>query len=141
MSLSAHQAYTKVAFSFCRFIGSHRLSKITYLDIRFFLTEAMKRNLSVDGYNRHLYALRRFFDFLYMGGIVDAVAPRLVRGRRSLRPLPAVVPVADIGRLIKAAGSARNKAMVESLYSTGCRVGERVAIRAEDVDLSRRTHH
>src|ERR1700684_4327309 len=81
-SRSAHQAYTKVAFSFAYYMGERHLSTVTHLDVRFYLVETMKRNLSVDGYNRHLYALRRFFDFLYMGGIVDAVAPRLVRGRR-----------------------------------------------------------
>jgi hypothetical protein len=37
----------------------------------------MKRDLTVDGYNRHLYALRPFFDFVYMGGVVDAAAPLL----------------------------------------------------------------
>ena len=74
-----------------------------------------------------------------MGGVVDAVAPRLVRGRRRDRPLPAVVSVADVGRLVRAAGSVRNQTMIERLYSTGCRVGELVRIRVENVDTSRRT--
>jgi hypothetical protein len=42
-----------------------------------FLFDLMKRDLTVDGYNRHLYALRPFFDFVYMGGVVDAAAPLL----------------------------------------------------------------
>jgi site-specific recombinase XerD len=127
-----------VAFAFCHFIGKRHVSTADHLDVRFFLIDLMKRNLTVDGYNRNLYALRRFFDFLYMGGVVDAVAPRLVRGRRRERALPAVVSVADIGRLVKAAGSVRNQTMIELLYSTGCRVGELVRIRVEDVDTSRR---
>src|ERR1700734_921445 len=64
-SRSAHQAYTKVAFSFCHHLADRHLSTVTHLDVRFYLTETMKRDLSIDGYNRHLYALRRFFDFLY----------------------------------------------------------------------------
>jgi len=138
-SRSAYEAYTKVAFSFCHFIGRRHVSTTNHLDVRFFLIDLMKRDLTVDGYNRHLYALRRFFDFLYMGGVVDAVAPRLVRGRRRDRSLPAVVSVGDVGRLVKAAGTVRNQTMIELLYSTGCRVGELVRIRVEDIDPSRRT--
>jgi len=139
-SRSAHQAYTKVAFAFCHFLGDRHVRSATHMDVRYFLIDVMNRNLSVDGYNRHLYALRRFFDFLYMGGIVDSFVPRLIRGRQRMRQvLPRVVATADIGRLIDAAGSVRNKTMIELLYSTGCRVGELVGIRVEDVDFSRRT--
>src|SRR5271170_5149228 len=62
-SRSAYEAYTKVAFSFCHFIGRRHVSTTNHLDVRFFLIDLMKRDLTVDGYNRHLYALRRFFDF------------------------------------------------------------------------------
>jgi site-specific recombinase XerD len=141
-SRSAHQAYTKVANSFCHFLGKQPLARVTHMEVRDFLIEAMKRNLSVDGYNRHLYALRRFFDFLYMGGVVDRVAPRLVTGRRRVRQrLPRVVTTADVARLVEFAGSTRNRAMIELLYSTGCRVGELVGIRVEDIDLARGTIH
>src|SRR5271156_403329 len=138
-SRSAFQAYTKVAFAFCHFIGKRHVRTVNHLDVRFFLIDLMKRNLTVDGYNRNLYALRRFFDFLYMGGVVDAVAPRLVRGKRRDRALPAVVSVADVGRLVRSAGSVRNQTMIELLYSTGCRVGELARIRVEDMDKSRCT--
>ena len=138
-SRSAYEAYTKVAFAFCHFIGQRHVSTTNHLDVRFFLIDLMKRDLTVDGYNRHLYALRRFFDFLYMGGVVDSVAPRLVRGRRRDRRLPAVVSVRDVGRLVNAAGTLRNQTMIELLYATGCRVGELVRIRVEDVDQARRT--
>lgn len=128
-----------MAFSFCHFIGRRHVCATNHLDVRFFLIDLMKRDLTVDGYNRHLYALRRFFDFLYMGGVVDAVAPRVVRGRRRNRQMPKVVSVADVGRLVDAAGTVRNQTMIELLYSTGCRVGELVRIRVEDMDRSRRT--
>ena len=138
-SRSAHQGYTKVAFAFCHYLGERSVRSATHMDVRFFLIEVMNRDLSVDGFNRHLYGLRRFFDFLYMAGIVDRIAPRLIQGRRQIkRILPHVVSTADITRLVNAAGSLRNKTMIELLYSTGCRVGELVGIRVEDIDLSRR---
>jgi site-specific recombinase XerD len=138
-SRSVFEAYSKIAFSFCRYLGMKKLVSVNHMDVRYFLINEMKRNLSVDGFNRHLYALRRFFDFLYMAGVVDSVAPRLVRGRRSERRIPAILPSSDIAKLVKNAGSIRNRAMVQLLYSTGCRVGELVRMNAEDVDHRRRT--
>jgi hypothetical protein len=49
------------------------------------------------------------------------------------------VSVGDVGRLVNAAGTVRNQTMIELLYATGCRVGELVRIRVEDIDQSRRT--
>jgi len=138
-SRSANQAYMKVAFSFCHYISTRHVSTVDHMDVRYFLIELMKRDLSVDGFNRHLYALRRFFDFLYIGGIVDSVAPRLVRGRTRAPSVPSVVSISDVAVLIKNAGSIRNQTMIELLYSTGCRVGEMVGMRVEDIDYSRRT--
>jgi site-specific recombinase XerD len=132
-------AYKRVAFRFCNFLGRRCVVSANHLDVRTFLVEAMKRDLSVDGYNRHLWALRRFFDFLFMGGIVDSVAPRFVIGRRHARPLPRVLGESDVNNLIRATTCPRDTAIIELLYSTGCRIGELVRIRVEDIDRTRRT--
>jgi site-specific recombinase XerD len=138
-SRSARESYRKVAFSLCHYLGKRKIVKVTHMDIRYFLIHQMKRNLCVNGFNRHLYALRRFFDFLYIGGLVDSVAPRIIRGRKMVRPLPRVVSVGDIAKLVKFAGSLRNQTMIELLYSTGCRVGEMAGMRAEDIDFFRQS--
>ena len=131
-------AYKRVAFRFCNFLGGRHLKSVNHLDVRSFLIEVMKQDLSVDGYNRHLWALRRFFDFLFMGGVVDSVAPRFVLGKHHRRPLPRVLGEHEMKTLIRAAVTDRDKAILEVLYSTGCRVGELVRIRIEDVDWRRR---
>lgn len=138
-SLTAYASYGKVAYSFCHWLRNKHLSTVNHMDVRYFLIYEMKRNLTVNGFNRYLYGLRRFFDFLYMGGIVDSVSPRMIRGRRRVRSLPPVISVSDVSRLVKSAGTLRNQTMVELLYSTGCRVGEMVKMKAEEIDYSRRT--
>jgi site-specific recombinase XerD len=132
-------AYKRVAFRFCHFLGRRCVIGTNHLDVRSFLVEVMKRDLSIDGYNRHLWALRRFFDFLFMGGIVDSVAPRFVVGRRHARPMPRVLGECDVDSLIRATACPRDRAILELLYSTGCRIGELVRIRVEDIDMTRRT--
>lgn len=130
-------AYKRVAFRFCHFLGRRSVSSASHLDVRLFLVEVMKRDLSVDGYNRHLWALRRFFDFLYMGGVVDSIAPRFVLGTRHRRAIPRVLSEQQIRQLIKAADDVRDASILELLYATGCRVGEFARIQVEDIDFTR----
>src|SRR4029077_1570446 len=96
-----------------------------------------RRDTSIQCANRFLGGLRSFFDFLYLGGVVDTVAPRFIRGRRYKSPLPRVIPEAKIQKLISSAESLRDKAIIELMYATGCRAGEIVAMRIEDIDFGK----
>jgi len=104
------------------FWGARKLSYVAHLDIRAFLIDVSKRDLSADIMHRYIWALRCFFDFLCRGGVVDDVAPRLVRPRPVRRPLPKTLSEANVRRLIKGAGNPRDRAIFEVFYATGCRV-------------------
>lgn len=136
---STRDHYSKAAFLFCNFLKGRCLKTATHMDVRAFLSEFARRDLSPDGVSRCLWALRNFFDFLYLGGVVDSVAPRLIRGRRVHRKLPRVLSECNVLRLIESARCLRDKAMFELLYSSGCRIGEMLAINIEDVDFGRRS--
>jgi len=136
---STKQAYNRVARKFCLFLGKKSIRTVTHLDVRQFLAEQLQRDLTVEGGNRYLWALRTFFDFLYLGGIVDTVVPRFIRGRPVRKRLPRLLAKGDVIKLIKATRHLRDRAMLELLYASGCRIGELVKIRAEDVDFGRRT--
>lgn len=131
--------YNRVMRKFFEFWGNKTLSSVTHLDIRAFLIEVSKRDLSADVMHRYLWALRCFFDFLCRGGIVDEVAPRFVRPRPNHRCLPKTLSEANVKRLIRAAKNARDRAIFELFYATGCRVSELVEIRMSDIDFSKRT--
>jgi site-specific recombinase XerD len=53
--------------------------------------------------------------------------------------VPKVIPEQDIRRLVRAASTLRNKAIIELMYATGCRAGEIVAMRVEHMDFRRHT--
>jgi site-specific recombinase XerD len=95
--------------------------------------------LTIEGANRYLWALRTFFDFLYLGGVVDTVVPRLIRGRPTRKKLPRVLNEAEVVRLISSTKHIRDRAILELLYATGCRIGEVVKIKISDINFSGRT--
>jgi Phage integrase family/Phage integrase, N-terminal SAM-like domain/SEC-C motif len=134
---STRDHYSKAAFLLCDYLKEQSLSTVTHMDVRAFLSEFARRDLSPDGVSRCLWALRNFFDFLYLGGVVDSIAPRLIRGRRVQRKLPRVLSERDVLRLIESAQCLRDKAMFELLYASGCRIGELLGMRVEDVSFER----
>lgn len=137
-ALSTVTHYCGTALRLCRFIGDRRLRDVTAMDISDFLSSKLPPQWS-DGHISHqLQALRCFFDFLYLGGIVDAVAPRFLRARTPERRLPKTLTQARTKKLIGAADNPRDRALMELFYATGCRVGEVVKIRAERIDFKRR---
>ncbi len=140
-SRTAREAYGRVGLRFCLFLGDQPLQSVTHLDVRRYLIEVMKRDLSAEGPNRHLWALRRFFDFLYLGGVVDSIAPRFVRGRSFIQKVPKTLGENQVSRLISATENKRDRAMLELLYATGCRIGELTNMLIEDIDLKQRRIH
>jgi integrase/recombinase XerD len=138
-SKTAQDSYARGVSKFCVFIGDKPLVAVTHHDVRNFLLEITRRDTSVQCANRFLGGLRCFFDFLYLGGVVDTVAPRFIRGRRYRGPLSKIVPERNIQKLISAAATPRNRAIVELMYATGCRASQIVGMRIEDLDFRRRT--
>jgi site-specific recombinase XerD len=56
--------YNRVLRKFLSFWGNKRPSLVTHLDVRAFLIEVSKRDLSADVMHRYIWGLRCFFDFL-----------------------------------------------------------------------------
>lgn len=111
---------------------------ITADHIRGYLSEAMKR-LSRATVQRRLFAIKAFFR--WRETMADAASPaRALRSLRIQRRLPAVLPKKDVQRLIEAdsdcGGPAplRDRAILETLYSSGLRVSELVGLNWRDVD-------
>ncbi len=130
--------YCKIAQEACQFFGSLPLRSVTPLDISEFLGQVSTPSWSASQFSYYLTALRSFFDFLYLGGIVHSVAPRFVRGPVKTQSLPRVLSQTQVSRLLEAAPSLRDRALLEFLYATGCRGGEVTQLKVSDVDFGRR---
>jgi site-specific recombinase XerD len=137
-SLSTIDSYGRVVTGFCKHIRKKSVRDVTPMDVGDFISANLPKQWSDNNVAHQLGALRCFFDFLYLGGIVDRVAPRFLKTRRAARKFPKVLTKAQVKKLIATADNARDRALVEVFYSTGCRAGEVTRIRVEDINFRRR---
>lgn len=87
-----------------------------------------RRGLSPATARRRISALRQFYRFLLQENVrSDDPTSRLDAPKRA-RVLPKTLSVEEIERLIAAAESARDKAIIELLYGAGLRVSELVSL-------------
>src|SRR5258708_4619583 len=110
-ALSTQDAYSRVTLRLCRHIGDTPLRDLSPMDISDFLVQTLPPKWSDDHVSHQLGALRCFFDFLYLGGIVDNVAPRFLRARARARKLPKTLTQSQVKRLIAATENARDRAL------------------------------
>lgn len=130
--------YCGIAREACVFFGTKSFRSLGPLDISDFLRHASTARWTSDRFRAYLGALRCFFEFLYLGGVVDSIAPRFVRGPVKVYKLPKVLTQLEVRKLIEAATTARDRAILEFLYGTGCRVGEIPKLKLEDIDFRHR---
>lgn len=84
--------------------------------------------------------LRRFFRYLHSRGTIPTNPAELVQGGRPGMKVPETLGAAQVNRLLESIDphelplGARDRAMLELLYSSGLRVSELVSLRPEQVD-------
>ena len=121
------------------------LDRIEPLALRAYLA-GFHRDHKASTRNRRLSALRCFFGFRLRAGAIASDPSEGLPGPRSERRLPAPLGAEDCERLIEAPAaprrapelSVRDRALLETLYGAGLRVGELVALDVRDYDRHRR---
>jgi integrase/recombinase XerD len=108
--------------------------------IRAAMADLAKRGFAASSQARHLSSLRQFYQFLYAEGHRGDDPTAIVDGPKRQRSLPKTLEVDAVGKMLDLAEEAakaepetasaakRLHAMVETLYSTGLRVSELVAL-------------
>jgi integrase/recombinase XerC len=109
--------------------------------IRSYLAELMKRNASRATVQRRLSSIKAFFR--YRETATGAPSPaRSIRSPRNERRLPSILQEDEVRRLIEfslapgdsTTAAKRDRAIFETLYSSGLRVGELVGLNWRDID-------
>ena len=130
--------YGRSVRRFSEFRRGSGILKTTHFDIQEYLASRADEGASPKGIRCELYALRIFFDFLNLGGLVKWVPPRMVKLRPLPRHIPKFLTQEQIGAVLAATRSKHERAMVELLYGTGCRTGELRTMRIEEIDFNER---
>jgi len=131
--------YSQLGREFFEHCPGLRPGEIRPRDIRAYLSWLVDRGVTEHTLQQTLSALRSIFRFAEAFEIVSISPARSVQQRRYKRSIPRPLSEEDIERLIGATTNLRDKAIVEFLYSTGCRISEAVGARIEEVSWSERT--
>ena len=115
--------------------------KVDSLMVRSYLGFLNKKNKKAT-IARKLSAVRSFFRYLVKHGVILDNPLDFILTPKQVKTIPVYLPVDDMFRLLDSIGSdsllaLRNRAIFETLYSSGIRVSELVGMNLFDVDFTR----
>ena len=105
-----------------------------------YLAANVRQGLSPRSSARRLSTLRRFYRYLLREGIIHDDPTADIRSPSLGRPLPKAITEASVEKLLGAPGDTtlgvRDRAMLETMYASGLRVSELVALALNELDLT-----
>ncbi len=131
--------YARWLKQFGKFLGDRNFATVKSLEVRAWLATIYERKLQKTTMASAVYALRRFYAFLRLGDQVLVSAPHQVQTPKLPRRLPHALSVEEIERIVLAAGTPRDAALLELAFASGLRVSELANLRIEDLDLRARS--
>ena len=146
MSPETIRAYEKDLYQFLRFFRKREPAKtnpaeIVSLDVREFLATLREKNYQKTTIVRKLATIRSFYKFLMKKGHVTTNPMTDIETPKVEKRLPRFLGVEEVEKLLSAPKgdtfqSLRDRAILETLYSTGLRVSELTSLNVADIDLS-----
>lgn len=140
------KAYREDLFAFAEWIGQAeagriQLDSLTPQQLRQFQAALQQAGYARTTIARKLASLRSFFKFAMREGMASSNPAKPLRNPRSSRKLPHVLTSEEVGRLLVAPpaiseAGLRDRAILETMYSSGLRVSELVGLRDGDLDFS-----
>ncbi|MBN2375972.1 MAG: tyrosine recombinase XerC [Sedimentisphaerales bacterium] len=114
--------------------------------IRAFMSELTQKNYSKSTTARKLATLRSFYKFLVRRGHIETSPVTAIRTPKQEKKLPRCLDLSQITTLLNCPDTnnmlgARDRAILETLYSSGLRVSELVSLNLSDVDFLGETLH
>lgn len=111
--------------------------------IRAFFAHLSRSEEAISSINRRLSSIKGYFRYLQRYGYVDSTPVEAVRGMKQEKRLPDFLFEKEVQALLEMEGddftSARDKFILEALYSTGCRISELCGIDLSRVGNERRS--
>ncbi|OGW90707.1 MAG: hypothetical protein A3D28_03980 [Omnitrophica bacterium RIFCSPHIGHO2_02_FULL_63_14] len=133
-------AYGNDLKEFEAFCGNAAPEKIDLITLRKYLALLRSKGLSKRTVARRVSALRSYFRYLTREGQVPKNPMGALKTPKIEKRLPAILDEAQVDRLLETpppdeVTGLRDRALLETLYSTGMRVSELVSLNAEGIDF------
>lgn len=116
------------------------IENITHIDVRLFLARMKEKNFSKRTVARKMACLRSFFRFLCREGYIKSSPASGLQTPKLEKKLPFFLNTDEVVKLVESPDLSdvyglRDRAILETLYSSGIRVGELVALNRGDIDF------
>jgi len=133
-------AYGRDLKRFIDWLDGRRPDAIKVGDLTHFMGALQEQNLAPATVSRTVVAIRTFFKFLELEGIVSENPAELLEAQKQWQRVPGVLSPAQVESLLAAPRKTdsfwqRDVAMLEVLYATGCRASEVCSLRVRDLAL------
>ena len=117
-----------------------KLLTIEVDDARAYMASLNEKQYSKSTIARKLATLRSFYKFLVKRGQIDSNPVEVIRTPKQEKKLPRFLEYEEVKKLLDTPPlthwlGARDRAILETLYSTGIRVSELVALNMDDIDF------
>lgn len=142
LSINSVDAYIRDVVKFTEFLAISHVSVLPgdteAVHVQDFLEYIHELGLSAATQARMLSGLKAFFGYLVFENLLNTDPTELIEGPKLGRKLPEVLTVVEIDQLLEAIDHSkpegmRNRAILETLYSSGLRVSELVELRVSHI--------
>ncbi len=132
------QAYRRDIKRFCEWLGSKSLRALRLPDLSGFIEWLQASELAEASVARTVVAVRMFFKYLHLEGVVTDNPTALLATQRTWQRIPKAISPAAVERFLDAPRKydtywQRDRCILELLYATGCRVSEVSNLLLDDV--------
>jgi integrase/recombinase XerD len=143
MSPNTVAAYGRDLRHLIEWLGERRLASLKVSQLAEYPAWLAERQLAPATIARHVVSLKVFVRFLQLEGHVNENQAALLGTQKLWQKIPTVLAADEIEQLLTAPPAdepwwRRDRAMLEVLYATGCRVSELATLKLADVQLAER---
>jgi len=143
LSENTVQAYDRDLRRFVAWLANRRIEGLTISDLSGYPAWLTQQELAPASISRHVVSLKVFFRYLQLESVLSENQAELLGTQKLWQRVPSVLSTDEIDALLTAPKPPqpwprRDRAILELLYATGCRVSELSNLKTRDLHLDER---
>lgn len=143
LSANTVAAYGRDLRRFFLWLAGRGIGGLTVSDLSGYPAWLTESGLAAASVSRHVASLKIFFRYLQLEGILKESQADLLSSQKLWQRIPTVLSPGQVDKLLAAPVRGeplwrRDRAVLELLYATGCRVSELSALRMKDIHIAER---